>query len=397
LPTRRSLLIGAGAAGVAAALPVAGVYAAHQADAGDAELVPDMLAHDRTRLATGDQVSGTDFALTHLAVKATGPAAVRLRTRAGWSDWRDVAGCPAGNDRRPGGRLLLADGASGYEVQVKNGGTASVLELNAVDGPRHRTAAPLSVLRAPASSTLPPSLQAPAAGAPPAPAGSSRLGLPRYSSRARWGADESYRLEPDGVTLDTPPAFYPVQTLTVHHSGGGEQENEGIDAAAWMRAIYYMQAVEYDWGDFGYQLAIDADGNVYEGTYSDPDPVPVFGPKLSPAHRPMVVTGSHVGGFNAGNIGICLIGHFMTRQPTPAARRSLTVVLAMLSAVCGLNPTGTTNYVNPVNASTATIDTISGHRDWHAANPAAGLTDCPGDAFYTTFRQLRHDVRDILR
>ncbi|GLZ01789.1 hypothetical protein [Actinoplanes sp. NBRC 103695] len=53
-----------------------------------------------------------------------------------------MADCPAGNDRKPGGRLLLADGASGYEIEVKNGGAASVLELNAVDGPRHRRAEP---------------------------------------------------------------------------------------------------------------------------------------------------------------------------------------------------------------------------------------------------------------
>jgi hypothetical protein len=377
MTTRRSLLFGA--AGLAAvALPAAGVLAAHRADADDAELIPDMLANDRTRLTTGERIAGTDFALTHLAVRATGPAAVRFRTGTAWSEWTEVAGCPAGDDHKPGGRLLLANGASGYEIEVKGGGTAAALELNAVDGPRRRSAAPMSVLRAPSSGRLP----------------SGRL--PRYASRATWGADESYRLEPDGVTLDTPPEFAPVQTLTVHHSGGGEQENEGIDAAAWMRAIYYMQAVEYDWGDFGYQLAIDADGNVYEGTYSDPDPIPVFGPKLSPAHRPMAVTGAHVGGFNAGNVGICLIGHFMTRQPTEAARRSLTMVLAVLSGVCGLNPTGTTNYVNPVNSNTATIDTIAGHRDWHAASPAVGFTDCPGDAFAPTIPQLRQDVRDLL-
>jgi len=262
---------------------------------------------------------------------------------------------------------------------VKNGGTASVLELNAVDGPRHRKAAALSVLRAPEVAKL------------------KSARLPRYSSRASWGADESYRFKPDGVTLRTPPAFFPVQTLTVHHSGGGEQENENLDAAAWMRAIYYMQAVTNAWGDFGYQLAIDADGNVYEGTYSDPDPIPVFGPTPGSDGRPQMVNGAHVGGFNAGNIGICMIGHFMTRQPTPAARRSLTMVLALLSKACGLTPTGTTSYVNPISAATATIDTISGHRDWHTANPAAGATDCPGDAFHGTFASLRQDVRDLVR
>ncbi|GLZ02247.1 peptidoglycan recognition family protein [Actinoplanes sp. NBRC 103695] len=379
MPTRRSVLLGAGGAGLAVALPVAGVVAALRADAEDAELVPDMLATERHRLSTGDRVSDSTFALTHLAVQATGPAAVRLRTSTGWSEWREVAGCPAGHDTRPGARLLLADGASGYEIEVKNGGAASVLELNAVDGPRRRSAAPVSVLRAPEVAR-------------------TTVGeLPRYLSRQAWGADESYRLEPDGVTLDTPPAFFPVQTLTVHHSGGGEQENEGLDAAAWMRAVYYMQAVEYDWGDFGYQLAIDADGNVYEGTYSDPDPVPVFGPELSPARRPMGVTGAHVGGFNSGNMGVCLIGHFMTRQPTPAARRSLITVLAMLSAVTGLNPVGRTDYVNPINGTTATVDTIGTHRDWHAANPAAGATDCPGDAFHQVFPSVRQDVRDLLR
>jgi hypothetical protein len=52
------------AAGLAAAVPLAGVLAAHQADAGDAELVPDMLANDRSRVSTGARVGDTTFALT---------------------------------------------------------------------------------------------------------------------------------------------------------------------------------------------------------------------------------------------------------------------------------------------------------------------------------------------
>ncbi|GLZ01788.1 peptidoglycan recognition family protein [Actinoplanes sp. NBRC 103695] len=164
-----------------------------------------------------------------------------------------------------------------------------------------------------------------------------------------------------------------------------------------MRAVYYMQAVDFDWGDFGYQLAIDADGNVYESTYSDPDPIPVFGPELSPERRPMGVNGSHVGAFKAGNMGICMIGHFVTRQPTPAARYSLVSVLAMLSAISGLNPVGRTDYVNPVSAKAATVDMITTHRDWHAANPDSGATECPGEAFHRVFPSVRQDVRDLLR
>jgi hypothetical protein len=377
--TRRSALLGALGVAAAAAVPVAGVVTAGEADADAADRVPDMLAHDRPDLGGGGTVDGTPFALTHLAVQATAATAVRFRTRGGWSDWREISGCGGGHDNRPGGaRVIPALGASGYEIQVKDG-TASVVELNAVDGPRRR-------LKAPARPLPPP------AGAPKP----SRL--PRYVPRAAWGADEKYRYESDGVTLDSPPIFFPVQTLTVHHSGGGEQENDGLDAAAWMRAIYYMQAVEKDWGDFGYQLAIDADGTVYEGTYSDPDPVPVFGPDRSADGLPMMVKGSHVGLYNSGNIGICVIGHFMERQPTEAARDSLTTVLALLAGVCELNPAGTTSYVDGLNPeSIATIDTLTSHGDWNRANPRAGATDCPGASFHPQLPSLRQDVRDRMQ
>ncbi|GLZ01790.1 hypothetical protein [Actinoplanes sp. NBRC 103695] len=60
MPTRRSVLIGAGATGLAAALPAAGILAAHRAAADYAELVPDMLAADRHRLTTGGRVDDPD-------------------------------------------------------------------------------------------------------------------------------------------------------------------------------------------------------------------------------------------------------------------------------------------------------------------------------------------------
>ena len=73
------------------------------------------------------------------------------------------------------------------------------------------------------------------------------------------------------------------------------------------------------------------------------------------------------------------------RLPTAAARRSLTAVLAVLAGVGGLNPTGTTHFVNPVDGATADVATISGHRDWMA-------TECPGDLFHPQLPQLRLDV-----
>ena len=98
-----------------------------------------------------------------------------------------------------------------------------------------------------------------------------------YLSRAGWGADESLRFEPDG-TEKFPPAFFDVQTLTVHHT---VTANSDPDPAATVRAIYFFQCITEDFGDIGYHLLIDQAGTVYEGRYSGPDPLPVFGPRRS--------------------------------------------------------------------------------------------------------------------
>ena len=61
------------------------------------------------------------------------------------------------------------------------------------------------------------------------PMGTSHVPI-QYRSRAAWGADESYRFNPDG-TVKSPTTYYPVQTLTVHHSGRYE-DNDLADPAA---------------------------------------------------------------------------------------------------------------------------------------------------------------------
>jgi len=362
--SRRSLLRGATGLAVAGPLSLA---AARPAAAASGETVPETLSVARGVVPAGVAVRPS-LPLTHLSV--AGADSVRLRTTAGWQPWRPVSGCPCGPDapQAPARTLVPAAGALDYEVR---GSAVSVTELNTVDGPARAVADPAM----PLPIDVPPQFR------------------PTYLSRAAWGADESYRNNPDG-TLDTPPAFYPVQTLTVHHSGEDHPEPDPI---AHIRGIYYNQAVVQDWGDIGYQLVIDEDGRVYEGTYSDPDPIPVFGPAPSAAGLPMMVNGSHVGGFNAGNVGICVLGNYMLAPPTNAAVRSLTQVLALLAAATRLDPLGTTNYVNPVSRAKATIATIAGHQDWHRANPAAGATLCPGDHLYALLPTIRSDVDALMR
>lgn len=377
--TRRSLL--RGATGLAAAAPL--TLAAGEALAADGR-TGTLAADTGTLAAEGDTVPGTlaasrapagggttltpEVKLGHLSVPAG--TDLRVKTPGGWRDLA-ATGCPAGSDATtaPGNVLVPAAGVTAY--QIRSAPTA-VTELNTADGPaRPRSARPRAL-------TL--------------PRADRTSGRPTYLSRPAWGADESYRYNPDG-SLITPPAFFGVQTLTVHHSGEPAPIDDPIQH---VRGIYYTHAVTNGWGEIGYQLLIDRYGRVFEGVYSDPGQVPVFGPEPGADGRPQMVNGAHVGGFNAGNIGVCVLGNTMITPPTAAAVRSLVIVLALLAKATNLDPEGTTGYVNPISGSAATLRTISGHRDWHVANPAAGATECCGDHLYAQLPSIRTRVAALV-
>jgi hypothetical protein len=202
-----------------------------------------------------------------------------------------------------------------------------------------------------------------------------------YMSRAAWGADESYRFI-NGVE-SWPPDYFPVQALTVHHTGFAAS----ADPADTVRTIYKQQALTsaqggiQGWGDIGYNMLIDANGVVYEGRHSGSQ-YPIFGP----ADR-LMTTGGHVLYFNTGNIGVCLLGYLNDVPSTQAAQDSLVTVLAYLAAVGAVNPVGSVNYYNPVprpdgTHSAVTVLGVSGHRNFAA-------TDCPGNAEYPLLGQIR--------
>jgi hypothetical protein len=205
-----------------------------------------------------------------------------------------------------------------------------------------------------------------------------------YLSRAAWGADESFRFI-NGVE-DWPPDYFPVQALTVHHTGFAAS----ADPADTVRTIYQQQALTSarggikGWGDIGYNLLIDANGVVYEGRHSGSQ-YPIFGPTDR-----LMTTAGHVQYFNTGNIGVCLLGYLNDVPATQAAQDSLVTVLAYLAAVGAVNPVGSVSYYNPVPRpdgihSSATVLGVSGHRNFVA-------TDCPGNAEYPLLGQIRQRV-----
>jgi hypothetical protein len=205
----------------------------------------------------------------------------------------------------------------------------------------------------------------------------------RYVDRAGWGADESLRFAADGTEI-FPPAYFDVQTLTVHHT---VTANVDPDPAATVRAIYFFHTITQDFGDLGYHLLIDQNGTVYEGRYSGPDRMPVFHGRIGDG--PQMCNAAHVGGFNAGNVGVALLGDFTTTQPTPAARRTLVYLLAALAGYTDVDPLAQVNYVNPISGATRTVPGIAGHREWSA-------TACPGDAFFPDLAAVRAEVAGLL-
>ncbi|ABD10915.1 twin-arginine translocation pathway signal protein [Frankia sp. CcI156] len=343
-------------------------------------------------------------------------AEIRLRQPGGGFDaWRPLAvGCPAERDDSPaGGRsaavLVAAHRATGYELWLPPGATSvTSTALNTTSGPLQRLTAPIvsayaalsaisasrAALSAPSASraawspglfaaprSSPPPRVATASGVsavPAAPVAPVRLPATldlRYLPRAAWGADESLRLSPSSGS-GWKPTYHPGQVVTVHHT---VTPNDDPNPAATVRAIYHFHTVERGWSDIGYHLLIDEAGTLYEGRWSGTDSVP--------GHREdgYVVTGAHVADFNAGNVGVALLGDLRTRIPTAAARRTLVLVLLALTGAHHLDPLGTVHYVNPVSGRRRTVPAVSGHRDWMA-------TECPGGTAYTALAGVRTDV-----
>ncbi|QNP68998.1 N-acetylmuramoyl-L-alanine amidase [Streptomyces roseirectus] len=196
-------------------------------------------------------------------------------------------------------------------------------------------------------------------------------------TRAAWGADESLRFTAGGTEI-WPPEYYPLQTLSLHHTADG---SSNPDPAARVRAIYRNDAVGKGYGDLGYHYLIDANGRVYEGRWSGTDGTPAH----DAAGR--LVTAAHIGSYNSGNLGIALLGTFTDTPVSAAARASLVQLLAELAARHSVDPLATVVYRNPVSGVTRTVAAISGHRDWAA-------TQCPG-TLHADLPQLRRDVDQL--
>lgn len=166
----------------------------------------------------------------------------------------------------------------------------------------------------------------------------------------------------------SPPTATKVQFIIVHHEAGS---NSPTDYTNVVRNIYVFHTQSNGWNDVGYNFLVAQDGTIYEGR---------DGRGVMDGDN---VLGAHFCGTNTGTMGICLLGNYMTAQPSAAALTSLNRLITWKMAKEGLtNPLG--NALHP--SSGKTLQVVSGHRDGTCA------TDCPGTNLYALMGQIRSGV-----
>ena len=190
---------------------------------------------------------------------------------------------------------------------------------------------------------------------------------PTIITRAEWGANEKIRRAPPAYADNVHVAF-------VHHTAGSNSYTASQSAAI-VRAIEIYHVEADGWNDIGYNFLIDKYGQIFEGRYGG---------------MTRAVIGAHAMGFNAGSVGVSLLGNYDTAKVTPAAKAALVALLAWRLDLAHIDPRSKVVRISTGNpryrAGTAvTLNAISGHRDVYP-------TSCPGANLYAQLPAIRQQV-----
>ncbi len=161
----------------------------------------------------------------------------------------------------------------------------------------------------------------------------------------------------------------PTEHCIIHHSADGNGNTNYTDL---VRAYYTYHTQVNGWDDIGYNYLVAANGAVYAGR--DPEKAGI--------HQDDVL-GAHFCGKNNLTMGICMIGDFMSTQPSTAALASLTQLLGWKVHKDEMDIFGSLHHPDK---NGALLPVIAGHRD--GCN-----TDCPGNLLYNLIPQIREDLR----
>jgi hypothetical protein len=357
--TRRQAVAGGALLAVSRFLPLPSAAAARRAASGDAvdvaiKIPPSSFRRRRGGLLTTPPLRAPQR-LDVLGFRWRAPRDVRLelrtRRRGRWSKWVTL---PAASDHGPD------RAARPRATEAAAVGGARAFQLRASRAVDDLHAHGIAVARPAAAATA---AAAPRRVRTPADVPSAVI------RRTTWGAQAPR----------TAPEFGEVQLAFVHHTV--TTNNYGPeDSAAIVRGIQRYHRNVLGWNDIGYQLLVDAHGQVFEGRDGGID---------------QAVVGAQAQGYNSVSAGIAIIGTHTSAAISSAAFETLAAVLAWKLSVHGVPTQGHVTVVSaggPLNRFPAgravRLQRISGHRDGDS-------TACPGNALYAQLPALRARAAEL--
>src|SRR5690242_1144349 len=162
---------------------------------------------------------------------------------------------------------------------------------------------------------------------PSSPRAVASAGAPLIVSRASWGANEEI--------VRAAPIIAPVLKLAVVHHTAGSNSYTRAQAAAIVRGIEVYHVKGNGWNDIGYNFLVDRFGTIYEGRGGGID---------------RNVIGAHAQGFNAGTVGVALVGNFVAARPASAQQAALVKLLAWRLDIAHIDPRSKVVYTSGGNA-----------------------------------------------
>jgi hypothetical protein len=179
------------------------------------------------------------------------------------------------------------------------------------------------------------------------------------------------------------PSYTPSKTNTshiiVHHAASSNADKDPFQT---VRNIYVQHTQVNGWSDIGYNFLIGRDGTVFQGR----DSKGLFDYDY--------VVGAHMCGRNQGTMGICLLGNYVSEEPTVAALQSLQKLIAWKSAKDAIDVFGSgIHQIGPAASGMpdAQLNYVAGHRE--GCKP--GYTECPGDALFALLPKIKENSMDI--
>jgi N-acetylmuramoyl-L-alanine amidase len=280
-------------------------------------------------------------------------------------------------------RSLTHAGLSAWHLapeadDLRHGNThySGVLEVEGVTGLQWRASLPAGGAMGPVTLEYMNTLDGPRVSERIAALAEASPKTPHIVTRAEWGADELLKRTTGGCERH----FFPVQQLFVHHTAGS---NFDPHPKATMRAILYFHTKIRGWCDIGYNFVIGPDGTVYEGRWArDYSPWEIH---TTESRTGLGVMGAHVRNYNAGSVGISLMGNYSLIRLPRAMRQSLAALLAWEADRHHLKPLHWHTYRSPENGVTRRLPYVAGHRD-------AGATACPGNYLYAALTMIRKET-----